>query len=111
MEALLPWGTIAESLDLHCAEEAFNLAAVQTPLRTPYPVAANQRRPDIARAAALQPALQKLAEDLAASPLNEVFGLTVRQPRSRGREQLLDEVFELHVRLVERFLSGKCGSL
>ena len=61
MQALLPWGAIAESLDLHRAEEALKRATVQTPLGTLHAVSARERRPDVARAAALQPALQELA--------------------------------------------------
>lgn len=55
--------------------------------------------------------MQELAEDLAALPLNEVFGLTVRQISSDGREQLLDQVFKLHTGLVERFLYDECCSM
>ena len=81
-------------------------------VRSP-PVAATECRPDVARSSDLQPALQELAQDLSAPPLEELFGLTVRQLRSSGREQLLDEVFGLQAGLVEliRILYGKCGSI
>jgi hypothetical protein len=111
MQALLPWGALAAALDLHRAEEALQRAAVQTPLRTLHAVLAHTRRPDVAHAAALQPALQELAEDLAALPLDEIFGLTVRQISSDGREQLLDQVFKLHTGLVKWFLGDACGVL
>ena len=86
MQALLPWGAIAKSLDLHRAEQALQRTAVQAPLGALHPVLAHQRRPDVPCASALQPALQELAEDLAALPLDEVFGLTVGQPSRGGRE-------------------------
>lgn len=108
MQALLPWGALAEALDLHRAEETLKRAAVQTSLRTLHAVLARKRWPDVAHAAALQPALQELAENLTALPLDEVFGLTVRQISSDGREQLLDQVFKLHTGLVERSLCDAC---
>src|SRR6266481_8866481 len=111
MPARLPWGAIAESLDLHRAEEALTHAPVQTPLGTLHAVSARERRPNVARAATLQPALQELAEDLAALQLDAVFGLTVRQSSSDGREQRLDPVFKLHTGLVERFLCDECYSM
>ena len=43
--------------------------------------------------------------------LDEVFGLTVRQSSSDGREQLLDQVFKLHTGLVEQFLCDECCSM
>ena len=79
---------------------------MQAPLGAPHPVLARQRRPDVARASALQPALQELAEDLTALPLNAVFGLTVCQPSRGGREQLRDTVFKLHTGLAELILDS-----
>jgi hypothetical protein len=52
--------------------------------------------------------LQQLAEDLAALPLDEVFGLTMRQLCRNGREQLLDQVFALHTGLVKDVLDDAC---
>ena len=86
VQARLAWSAIAEALDLHRAEQALKRTTVQTPRGASPPVWVYQRRPDVARTAALQPALQELAEDLAAVPLDEVFSLTMAQPRCGGRE-------------------------
>ncbi|HEY5864618.1 MAG TPA: hypothetical protein VI542_03560 [Candidatus Tectomicrobia bacterium] len=52
--------------------------------------------------------MQELAQDLSALPLNKLFGLTVCQRSSGGREQLLNKVFELHAGLVELIWYGEC---
>src|SRR6266566_3749065 len=111
VQARLACDAIAESLDLHRAEEALQLAAVQAPLGAPHPVLARQRRPDVPYASALQPALQELTEDLPALPFEEIFGLTVCQPRSGRREQLLDKVFKFHTGLVELILYSMGGDM
>lgn len=113
MHTLLPGGAIADPFDLHLAKETLKLATVQAPLGAPYPVSTtDEGRPDIARSSGVQPALQELAEHLAASVLDALFSFTVCQPRSGGRQQLLDQVCKLHTGLVKRFLCGKsCGCM